>query len=117
MKDAQIQVIKEGRDISAGTYKDLHESSFAAVRGHEGRDKRWHAFIQDRMGYLEQFEVHAEQQVAEIDDARSKLAVKVVSMEVVKDAMVFLNKKRKRKAKWGGERKVYEVSCNEIRNK
>jgi hypothetical protein len=31
MKDAQIQVSKEGRDISAGTYKDLHESSFAAA--------------------------------------------------------------------------------------
>jgi hypothetical protein len=101
MKDAQIQAIKEGRDRSVGTYKDLHESSFAAVRGYEGRDKRWHAFIQDRMDYLEKFEVYAEQQVAELDDARSKPAVKVVSMEVVKYAMAFLNKKRKRKTKWG----------------
>jgi hypothetical protein len=61
--------------------------------------------------------VYAEQQVAELDDARSKLAVKVVSMEVVKDAMAFLNKKRKRKTKWGGRPEVYEVSCNGIRNK
>jgi hypothetical protein len=33
------------------------------------------------MDYLEKFEVHAEQQVAELDDARSKLAVEVVSMD------------------------------------
>jgi hypothetical protein len=41
MKDAQIQVIKEERDISVGkyAYKDLHESSFAATRGYQGRDK------------------------------------------------------------------------------
>ena len=40
MKDIQIQVIKEDRDRGVGMYKDLHESSFAAVRGYEGRDKR-----------------------------------------------------------------------------
>ena len=45
MKDIQIQVIKEDRDRGVGMYKDLHESSFAAARGYEGRDKRWHAFI------------------------------------------------------------------------
>jgi hypothetical protein len=34
-------------------YKDLHESSFAAVKGYQGRDKRWHAWIEDRMDTLE----------------------------------------------------------------
>ena len=67
MKDIQIQVIKEDRDRGVGMYKDLHESSFAAVKGYQGRDKRWHAFIQDRMGALEKslkFEVYAEQTVS-----------------------------------------------------
>jgi hypothetical protein len=42
---------------------------------------------------------------AELDDARSKFAVEAVSNEVVRDAMAFLKKKRKRKSKWGGDRK------------
>jgi hypothetical protein len=74
MKDAQIQFIKEERDRSVGVhaYKDLHESSFAAAKGYQGRDKRWYAWIEDRMETLEKFEVYAEQQVAELDDAHSK---------------------------------------------
>jgi hypothetical protein len=81
MKDIQIQVIKEDRDRGVGMYKDLHESSFASVRGYEGRDKRWNAFIQTRMDFLEKFEEVHEQQLAELDDARSKLSVEVVSRE------------------------------------
>ena len=41
----------------------------------------------------QEFEVYAEQQVAELDDARrarSKLAVKVVFMEVVKELLVLV---------------------------
>ena len=114
MKDAQIQVIKEGRDRGVGMYKDLHESSFASVRGYEGRDKRWNAFIQNRMDFLEKFEEVHEQQLAELDDARSKLSVEVVSREVVKDAMAFLNKKRKRKSKWGGDRKSTKFRAMEF---
>jgi hypothetical protein len=57
------------------------------------------------MDTLEEFEVDAEQQVAELDDARSKFAVEAASNEVVRDAMAFLKKKRKRKRKWGGDRK------------
>ena len=118
MKDAQIQFIKEKRDRSVGVDKDLHESSFAAVKGHQGRDERWHAWIEDRMEALEKFEVYAEQQVAELDDARSKFAVEAASNEVVRDAMAFLKEGRKRKRKWGGDRKeVHEVPCNGIRNK
>jgi hypothetical protein len=45
------------------------------------------------------------QTATELDDARSKLSVEVASIEVVKDAMAFLKKKRKRKRKWGGDRK------------
>jgi hypothetical protein len=40
MKDAQIQIIKEDRDRGVGMYKDLHESSFAAARGYEGRQEK-----------------------------------------------------------------------------
>jgi hypothetical protein len=117
-KDAQIKAIKEERDHSASVYKDLHESSFAAVWGYQGRDKRWHAFIQDRMDALEKFEVYAEQTAAELDDARSKFSVEAASIEVVKDAMAFFKKKRKRKRKWGGDRKPTKaVPCNGIRNK
>jgi hypothetical protein len=39
LKDMQIPVIKEDRDRGVGMYKHLHESSFASVRGYEGRDK------------------------------------------------------------------------------
>jgi hypothetical protein len=59
------------------------------------------------MDFLEKFEEVHEQQLAELDDARSKLSVQVVSREVVKDAMAFLNKKRKRKNTWGGRPEVY----------
>ena len=114
MKDAQIQVIKEGRDRSVGMYKDLHGSAFASARGYEGRDKRWNVFIQNRMDFLEKFEEVHEQQLAELDDARSKLSVEVVSREVVKDAMAFLNKKRKRKRKWGGGRKSTKFRAMEL---
>jgi hypothetical protein len=49
---------------------------------------------------------YAEQTIAELDDAPSKPAVEVASsMEVGKDAMAFFKKKRKRKRKWGGDRK------------
>jgi hypothetical protein len=48
------------------------------------------------MDFLEKFEEVHEQQLAELDDARSKLSVEVVSRE-----MAFLNKKRKRKNTWG----------------
>ena len=95
-------------------YKDLHESSFASVRGYEGRDKRWNAFIQTRMEHLEECEEVHEQQLAELDDARSKLSVEVVSREVVKDAMAFLNKKRKRKKKWGGDWKSTKFRAMEF---
>jgi hypothetical protein len=105
MKDAQIQFIKEERDRSAGVYKDLHESSFAAAKGHQGRDRRCHAWIKERMDTLEKLRVYAEQQVAELDDAHSKFAVEAASNEVVRDAMAFFKKKRKRKSKWGGDRK------------
>jgi hypothetical protein len=56
IKDAQV--IKEERDISVGAYKDLHESSFAAAKGYQGRDKRWHAWIEGRMDALEKFGVY-----------------------------------------------------------
>ena len=113
-KDAQIQVNKEDYDRTVGMFKDLHESSFVSVRGYEGRDKRWNAFIQNRMDFLEKFEEVHEQQLAELDDARSKLSVEVVSREVVKDAMAFLNKKRKRKKKWGGDRKSTKFRAMEF---
>jgi hypothetical protein len=38
----------------------------------------------------------------------------VVSREVVKDAMAFLNKKRKRKKKWGGDRKSTKFRAMEF---
>jgi hypothetical protein len=57
------------------------------------------------MDTLEKFEVYAEQQVAELDDARSKFAVEAASNEVIRDTMAFLKQKRKRKSKWGGDRK------------
>jgi hypothetical protein len=38
----------------------------------------------------------------------------VVSREVVKDAMAFLNKKRKRKSKWGGDRKSTKFRAMEF---
>jgi hypothetical protein len=123
MKDAQIKVIKEGRDHSVGACKNLHESSFAAAKGYrQGWDRRWHAWIAEdrRMAdTLEKFEVCTELQVAELDDARSKFAVEAVSNKVVRDAMAFLKKKRKRKRKWGGDRKStkFLVPCNGIRNK
>jgi hypothetical protein len=82
MKDAQIQVVKGDYDRTVGLYKDLHESSFASVWGYEGRDKRWNAFIQNRMDFLEKFEEVHEQQLAELDDARSKPSVEVVSRGV-----------------------------------
>jgi hypothetical protein len=109
MKDAQIQFIKEERDRSVGVDKDLHESSFAATKGYQGRDRRWHAWIEDRMDALGKFEVYAEQQVSELDDARSKFAVEAASNEVVRDAMAFLKKKRKRKSKWGGDRNSQQM--------
>ena len=101
MQDLQIKAIKEVRDEEVGKYKDLNESSFAAVKGYQGRDKRWHAFIQDRLDHLEKMEVYHDRDLAEIEDARSKLAAEVVSIDMVKDAMAFLNKKRKSKRKWG----------------
>jgi hypothetical protein len=72
------------------------------------------------MDFLEKFEEVHEQQVAELDDARSKLAVEVASTEVVKDAMAFLDKKRKRKRKWGGDRestkfRAMEFATNDCR--
>ena len=71
------------------------------------------------MDALEEFEIYAEQAAAELDDARSKFSVEAASIEVVKDAMAFLKKKRKRKRKWGGDRKStkFLVPCNGIRNK
>jgi hypothetical protein len=74
--------------------------SQAAAKAYQGRDVRWHAFIQGRMGALEKFEIYAEQTSAELDDARSELSVEVVSImaEVVKDAMAFLKTKRKRRS-------------------
>jgi hypothetical protein len=38
----------------------------------------------------------------------------VVSREVVKDAMAFLNKKRKRKNTWGGDRKSTKFRAMEF---
>jgi hypothetical protein len=61
------------------------------------------------MDFLEKFEEVHEQQLAELDDARSKLSVEVVSREVVKDAMAFLNKK-----KWGGDRKSTKFRAMEF---
>jgi hypothetical protein len=80
-----------------------------------------HAFIQDRMDTWEKLEIYAEQAVAELsefDDARSKFSVKAASIKVVGDAMAFFKTKRKRKRKWGGDRKsTKQVCCNGIRNK
>jgi hypothetical protein len=44
-------------------------SQHASVRGYEGRDRRWNAFIQNRMDFMEKFEEVHEQQLAKLDDA------------------------------------------------
>jgi hypothetical protein len=118
LKDAQIQVIKEDRSV--GLYKDLHESSFAAARGYEGRDKRWHAFIQDRMDYLEKFEVYAEQQVAELRTRRRR------PLEACRQSGLhgggercdgIFEQEEEAQDEMGRRPEVHEVPCNGIRNK
>jgi hypothetical protein len=66
------------------------------------------------MDTLEKFEVYAEQQVAKLDDVRSKFTVEAASNEVVRDAMAFLKKKRTRKRKWGGDRKSTQFLAMEF---
>jgi hypothetical protein len=91
MKDAQIQVIKEDRDLAVSvctrTCMKVPSQPPGATRA--GINDGMPSFIQNRMDFLEKFEELHEQQVAELDDARSKLAVEVASMEVVKDRWHF----------------------------
>ena len=118
MKDIQIQVIKEDRDRGVGMYKDLHESSFASARGYEGRDKRWNAFIQNRMDFLEKFEEVHEQQLAELDDARSKQAFRRSGLQGGGERCDgIFEQEEEAQEEMGGRPEVYEVSCNGIRNK
>jgi hypothetical protein len=100
----QIKDLLEDRDRSTGVWKDLYEKAFATVKAFQGREARWHAFVQGRMDVLEKFEVYAEQQVFELDEAREKRCVEAITTEVLKDYAQYLVKTRKRK-RWGGDRK------------
>jgi hypothetical protein len=68
------------------------------------------------MDALEKFEVYAEQTVFDLDEARSKFAVEAVSIEVMKDSIKKIKKKRKRK-KWGGDRKSTRFIAMEFATK
>jgi hypothetical protein len=97
----------------------LHEKSFATVKSFQDKEKRWDAWIQYRLDTLEKFEVYADQQIAELNEAREKRCVGAITDVVVKDYKKYLVKTRKKKRKWGGVRsaQVDEVPCNGVRNK
>jgi hypothetical protein len=104
MKDKEIKGLREDRDRCDTTYRELYEKAYATVCSYQSREARWHAFVQGRMDVLEKFEVYAEQQVFELDEARKQFCVEAATFEVLKDSIKYLKKTRKRK-QWGGDRR------------
>jgi hypothetical protein len=105
MKNRQLKEAREEDIRSTGEWRGLYEKAFATVKSFQAREKRWHTWIQTRLDTLEKFELYAEQQVTELNEAREKRCVEAISTEVLKDYKNHLVKTRKRKRKWGGDRK------------
>jgi hypothetical protein len=104
MKDRQLKEAREEDIRSTNEWRGLHEKSFATVKSFQDKEKRWDAWIQYRLDTLEKFEVYADRQIAELNEAREKFCVEAVTRSVLKDSVKYLKKKRKRK-KWGGVRR------------
>ena len=116
MKTRQLKEAREEDIRSTNEWRGLHEKSFATVKSFQAKEERWHAWIQYRLDTLEKFEVYADRQIAELNEAREKFCVEAVTTEVLKDSIKYLKKTRKRK-KWGGDRRSTKYIALEFATK
>jgi hypothetical protein len=106
--DMKTRQLKDARDEdirSTNEWRGLYETAFATVKSFQAKEERWNAWIQYRLDTLEKFEVYADRQIAELNEAREKRCVQGITDVVLKDYKKYLVKTRKKKRKWGGVRR------------